>query len=85
VTDDWLQRGLQDCYRDCCEGLPFASVGGLDQREGALTAPPYVTSEGRDAYLEGYRLAAEKLYGVDWRLCFPFWPPAAPANDGGAV
>ena len=63
-TGDPTGRGATDCTQDHSEGVPFASVGGVDARN-AMRLPPYVTVEEGSAYLNGYRLQAYRLYG-DW-------------------
>lgn len=72
---DTKARALSDAVQDSMENVPFASVGGLEKR-GDMTAPSYIPEADRAAYFDGYRAAAEKMYGPDWRTCSFSWSPA---------
>lgn len=69
----WL-RGQRDCYQDRCEGCPFASTGGLENRAN-LTCPSYILKEdmAQDgysrSYLSGYANMARAIYGKIWQTC----------------
>lgn len=69
-------RGELDCYRDRCQNVPFASIGGLDHRHQPW-APKWVIDMDDDyyteCYMEGYYDAAEELFGPDWRTCEFRW------------
>lgn len=69
-------RGVQDAYDDHCLRCPFATFGGpdLQSRQDLLQGhvhPPdglvLLTSGAREDYLNGYRWAANVLYGSNWR------------------
>jgi hypothetical protein len=68
-------RGALDAMQDAAEGVPFASIGGLEKRS-APHAPGYVEEDEREAYLLGYAEQAERMYGPIWRTCEFGWSPA---------
>lgn len=73
-----FMRGVMDASQDACENVPFASVGGLQQRAYYLSAPKYEGNpiKNVDEYLAGYKDAAWAMYGADWRTCEFSWKPA---------
>lgn len=80
-----FERGRSDCFQDRCENVPFSSIGGLDKRD-EMVAPDYITKHGEDytkEYLDGYRYAAERMFGPDWRTCTFGWKPVMEIGPDG--
>lgn len=73
-------RARASCYQDQCEGVPFASVGGLEHRQ-SMTAPDYIKPEDHDEYLRGYRDMARELYGDDFETCNFTWTHVLTIED----
>lgn len=68
--------GRDNCIQDAFENCPFASVGGLDKRQGGLRAPKYVAPHLAVSYLAGYIEQAKGMYGPDWQTVKFGWYPA---------
>lgn len=65
--EDRKQRAQADAAHYAMENCPFASVGGLESR-AQLVAPVWAAGN-EAAYLEGYEVAALRMYGPHWRTC----------------
>jgi len=77
--DEYLKAskwGEDNCIQDASENCPFASVGGLDARQGELRAPKYVPPHLAVSYLAGYVKMAEHMYGKEWQTVKFGWYPA---------
>lgn len=74
-------RGYNDAAQDDCEGVPFASIGGLGMRDDPQV-PKYGTELGGvpidhgAEYLYGYVAFAQARYGPYWRECSFGYTPA---------
>jgi len=87
MTTEWdayikaSKWGEDNCIQDAFENCPFASVGGLDARQGKLRAPKYVAPHLAASYLAGYVRMAEQMYGKDWQIIKFSWQPALVIKD----
>lgn len=76
-----FDRGYVDCYQDRCENVPFASIGGMDNRH-TPRAPEYVPEHEREEYMRGYIECCENLWGPDWRDAKFSWKPVLELTSG---
>ena len=70
-----FQRGQMECIQDRCENIPFAGLGGLENRM-TPKAPDYIPAEDVDDFIAGYKAAALEMYGDDWQTCEFSWQHA---------
>lgn len=61
-----ITRGRIDAYQDDCEGCPFASIGGPENRQ-FLSAPDYIKGSHLIPYMTGYIEMCKHLYGPFWQ------------------
>lgn len=82
-TSEAHRRGENDATQDFYENVPFASIGGIQNR-GNMKAPSYIPAADVDDYLEGYRVRATQLYGDDWEDVEFTWRPALKIPKGSS-
>lgn len=75
INNPMFIRGTHDATLDRCENIPFASVGGIDNRSN-MTIPHYIHKEDSEIYLSGYKHACKNMFGEDWETCEFGWSKA---------
>ena len=75
-------RGGMGAVLDRCENVPFAAVGGLDNRLNMTAPASRVKPEDADEFIRGYRDACEDIWGPGWETAAFGWHPTLILTPG---
>jgi hypothetical protein len=79
-----FEHGVFDAALDRCENVPFASIGGLDNRSNFMK-PRWIKDSEIEEYFSGYKSQCIKMYGDDWETCSFSWKYIAIINEDKSV